>query len=300
MAKSMDWLIFDMSYLAHRSYYAIPGLSFDNIGTSVLFGIMRDIQQLSEGFGTTNICYCFDSKTSLREKIYPAYKEPRRNLKPKEAEAKAEIRKQVNLFRTNFLARLGLRNVYQKEGYEADDLIAACHAAIRKHYHDITTVIIVSADKDLYQLLDPERDRTIIYNPTKKSSYNAKSFQDEFGIPPNRWPEVKAIAGCQTDNVPGVRGVGEITAANYLKQRMCDPFYETEKVREKGIELWQMGDQFEVNYKLVTLPYNDIRVAPPKEEKINPAIWDQLAAEMGITSRRSKSATPKTGFALGV
>ncbi len=115
--------------------------------------------------------------------------------------------KQFNLLRDHLLFEVGFQNVFVKTGFEADDLMARLAATQGK-----TT--IVTGDEDLYQVLSP---LVSIYSPGKKKEITKASFIQEYGITPEQWVEVKKIAGCTSDMIPGVPGVGEKTAIKYLR-----------------------------------------------------------------------------------
>src|SRR6185436_3339106 len=102
-----------------------------------------------------------------------------------------------------------------QDGYEADDLNASiCHA------HPKRRKVIVSADSDLYQLLQdnwPRKGSTRVYHPITQITLDAGGFEIRYGINPQQWARLKAIAGCSSDEIPGVPGVGEKTAAKFLQ-----------------------------------------------------------------------------------
>lgn len=296
MSDKQDWLILDVSYLAYRAYYAIPGLQHEAIETAVPFGVLRDIKTFIQDFNTENICYCFDIGKGFRENIYPLYKQPRRDKIAKggaEAEAVLSVKQQILQLRTKYLPQLGIKNIYGMVGYEADDMIALLQKGIR---NGGDSVIIVSGDADLYQLLD---EATIIWNPRSKKPYNANTLKFEYGVEPKDWPFVKAIAGCDSDNVPGVAGVAEKTAAAYI----CGRKNQTDRIRKDAeITAWMSTSQYAVNLQLVRLPFLNkiIRLPRPRIEKIDSKQWDILADELGMRSMRGKPPAKPKGFKLGV
>lgn len=292
-----DWLLLDMSYLANRALYSTGQLG-DEKGrpTGVLFGIFRDIKVLTEGFNTDNVCYCFDTDTAMqkRQEIFPDYKKTRRErhllATAKERKARKGMKEQLTALRTSILPKLNIKNIYHLPGFEADDLISLLCAKLREEKR-----IIVSADQDMYQLLD---DQTIIYNPQSKKPYTAGSLMEEYGIAPKDWVIVKAIAGCSTDDVPGVKGVGEITAAKFL----TGPASEKPKTpTENKINEFLGSSQYATNLRLVQLPYEQARVRPPFEEKIDKELWEKVMDEYGMKSLVKPRTDPITGgFDLGI
>jgi DNA polymerase-1 len=142
--------------------------------------------------------------------------------------------------REEILPALGFRNIFLKAGVEADDLIASLVMANKDLFW-----MIISTDDDLLQLLDRN---VYIYNLKSKRIVTPKSFATEYGVSPSLWHYVKAIAGCVSDNVKGVSGVGVKTAIRYLNGQL------------RGIKKDKIEESKEIvnrNLKLVKLPYND-------------------------------------------
>jgi 5'-3' exonuclease len=169
--------------------------------------------------------------------IFPEYKKKRKTLTQEEEQSRVIKTVQFNQIYDDVLPSLGFRNIYRIRGYESDDLIAC----IVKGRNPKET-IVVSSDHDLFQLLD----NCSLYAPTKKQSTDKNIFMREHGIEPSLWHQVKAIAGCNTDEVPGIPSVGEKSAVKYLKGQL------------KGIKLKDIEAKPEIikrNLPLVTLPF---------------------------------------------
>src|SRR6185503_9457013 len=155
---------------------------------------------------------CFDHGKGLREIKYPWYKETRRKKKlTDEQQSQYEaMRNQVKMLRTDIFPRLGLSNILWQDGYEADDLIASCC----HNLPDGDQVVIVSGDRDMYQLLSPD---VKVYHPIGGSLVTKKSFRKGYGIGPGLWAKTKAIAGDKTDDISGVPRVGITTAIKWIR-----------------------------------------------------------------------------------
>ena len=106
--------------------------------------------------------------------------------------------------------------------------------------------VIVSTDQDLWQLLSG--DRVTVWNPRTKKMLTEQAFRERWGIGPSQWADVKAIAGCPGDGVPGVPGVGEKTAAKFMAGRLKD----TTKAYNRVVEA---NDLWERNLRLVRLSH---------------------------------------------
>lgn len=243
----MTNLILDVSNLVWRAHYSTGSLSFGNSTTGALFGFIKTLYMLDEHFSyiaKKNIFFAFDSKISKRRKLYPKYKSTRRErvLSPQEEIEFRNVRKQIKKLKS-LLKQFYSHNIYRETGYEADDVIAGLVAASKQVNE---SVIIVSNDQDLYQLLSP---MVSIFNAHNKTLITEESFSKEWGIIPKRWPDVKAIAGCKTDDVPGIKGVGEKTAIKYLNGQM------KKTVLSGVIDNWVGSPWASRNLRLVTLPF---------------------------------------------
>ena len=236
--KKMDLMIVDSNNLAYRAYFTTGVLS-----NGIVFGFLKQILYLAKTLKSNKFIFCWDSKSSYRREVDPEYKGNRKPLDPNDQTAidLQEARKQFALLRKEVLPSLGFKNNFVQRGYEADDLIAHVVNRFPDNY------IIVSGDEDLYQLLlKTKLYETKIYQPIKKKFITYGSFAQEYGITADRWAEVKALAGCASDNVKGVIGVGEKTAIKYLNNNL------------KGKALESINNSKEIisqSRYLVTLPF---------------------------------------------
>ncbi len=153
----------------------------------------------------------------------------------------------------------------EEPGYEADDLIAqAC-----QQLPEEDQIVIVSNDQDLYQLLS---DRVSIFK--KGDYYRADHFWNDYDIEPAMWPRIKAVAGCSSDNIKGVRRIGVATAVKYVKgvlnQGVCS---------EKIAESQNLIDE---NLKLVELPFEGTPRVQLTKDKIDLKEWQEVCNELGL------------------
>lgn len=236
-------ILIDSHNLAHIAYYSLGELSEGEVRTGTVFGFLNIVNRIAGRFGPS-LVFCFDSKVNLRKKADKLYKANRRkNLTTDEAYEMTQMHKQIVQLRREVLPALGFRNTKVKKGYEGDDIIAY----YAKKYTN-KQIIIVSTDKDLYQLLTKN---VSIYNPKTHAIYTVQDFTTEYGIKPNKWTKVKAIAGDPSDNIKGIAKVGEKTALKYVKGQL--------KTTTKAYDNIRLGwDEVNENMKLVELPYLDI------------------------------------------
>lgn len=206
-------MILDCNGLAHAVKHSTKNLSYRGQRTGILFGFLRTLLKLQELIKADNWIFAWDSsKGYLRQKEYPAYKVNRKENKTDEEKKLDEISyPQFTRLRCYVLKDLGFSNVVHFEGFESDDIIAE---AIDSQYGRNYECIIVTRDKDMYQCLS---DRTSIFDPIREQPYTVNDLRGQWGCEPEEWVQAMAIAGCGTDNVKGVDGVGIKTALKYIK-----------------------------------------------------------------------------------
>lgn len=281
------WLLLDSNFLVWRSHHALKFLSFKEVRTEVILGYLKGFLDFQKSFCTKNVAHIFDSKKSKRKEICDTYKNRRDDNKLTQDEIilKNEVRKQIKELRKAYLPEIGCKNVFIQTGYEADDVIATICQALPAD----DNAIIISSDKDLFQLLS---SNISIYNPTSKKVYTQKMFEDEWKITPKEWCKVKALAGCGTDDVDGIDGVGEKTAVKYLRGEVK----ETAKVYSK---IAPVADAtIKKNLPLVTIPYPGCGPFELVEDELSKEGWDSLTERLGLSSiknlKRSMSFDTRT------
>jgi len=273
-------LIIDANYLCHRAYHALGDLTYGGAGTGAVLGVLRDIVGLQDMFATDRCVFAFDYGAELRRhQILPTYKSTRRARYDAEDDAAKEARKdfhrQVRYLRSQYLPAAGFRNVFATEGFEADDIIASVAARVAGG----DEAVIVGSDHDLWQCLRPN---VWVWNPQKRSGYSYAQFVAEWGIEPDRWPHVKALAGCATDDVPGVPGVGERTAAKWLRGELGGHTKAAAKLRAAG-------EVLERNLPVVTLPYPGTPRFEIRRDEVTQEKWQALAESLGLRSIMGKA-----------
>lgn len=265
------WLVLDVSSLAYRSLYTTGKLSFGGDYTGVLFGFFRDMHALSDYFATDRFVFAFDSKNSLREREFPAYKSARRKKftnDPALSEQSYAMKKQVKRLHFDFLPEIGYRNLFVADGYEADDVMAA----VRVPEGD--AVVYVSGDTDTFQLIGP---RAAVWYAKDQVLWDLDRFGVYYGISPKDWPKVKALAGDASDSVPGVKGVGPKSALAYYQGKDVGPNY-----RRLITESFETR-HYEQMLRLVTVPYpNCPKFRPTGGEQISQRGWKNVMRSLGI------------------
>lgn len=278
------WLIIDANYLCYRAYYSLGELKHGSIATGTVFGFMQAVVALQDSFNTQNVVFCFDSRQSLRAQSYPQYKATRKaeeaTWDDEERESKREFREQVTGLRRTYLPAIGYANVFHARGYESDDIIAE----VRNRLPPNDEKIIISADKDLFQLLHWD---TIMHNPQTLKTYTNITFVKEWGLQPDQWVDVKALAGCGTDDIAGIKGVGEVTAAKYLRGELAPHTATYRKIAGRaGQAIWRR------NIPLVQLPYAGCPQFVIGTDAVTEAKWEAFADGMGFRSIRGHAPIP--------
>jgi 5'-3' exonuclease len=267
-------LILDVPFLAHRAKHTTGTLSHQGIKTGIVFGILRDLANFRELFQSTHVAFCFDRGESKRVEIFPDYKKKRYDAVLDEDHL--YLRTKIRNLYDDHLPGLGFKNVFVETGYEADDLIAS----VVKGMGQEDEAVIVSADKDLWQLIGKD---VVVYNPITKKVTNRKALLDKHGIHPCHWATVKAIAGCRGDGIPGVEGVGETTACKFvLGQLKANSAKRLSILQGEGFKVWQR------NAKLVALPFEGTRECRVVDDDVSRKRWKELCRSMGFVSLEGK------------
>jgi DNA polymerase I len=205
-------LLLDGHSLAYRAFFALPVENFSTTTgqhtnavygfTSMLINVLRDEQP-------THVGVAFDvSRQTFRLEQYSEYK-AKRNKTPSEFSSQLPLIEEVlDALNIPFL---------KKDGYEADDIIATLVTQALED--EDMEVLILTGDRDSLQLVT---DRSTVLYPMRGVSDLARmtpaAVEDKYGVPPSRYPELAAIVGETSDNLPGVPGVGQGFAAKWINQ----------------------------------------------------------------------------------
>lgn len=230
------------------------------------------MEHLCRRFETDRLIFCWDSSKNVRKSIFPDYKKHR--PKPRTSEELAferSFRYQIYKLRTEYLPLMGYRNIFQQEGRESDDIIAAIVNGFFCLHRD-WKAIIVSSDKDMLQCIRPNVD---FYSPVHKDVLTYQGFIGRYGITPGQWGLMKAIAGCRTDNVPGLQGIGEKTALRYLRGELRRTTKAFQNIDENTIEIRR-------NKALVVLPYVGTLSPTIVKDQPNQDGWNTVTDRLGM------------------
>jgi DNA polymerase I len=277
-------LIVDCNYICFRSMLRMKELSYEQQPTGVVYGFLRQLQSLVTRFerdSKPRFIFAWDSERSHRREVYPEYKRKTKQHDPEMEELLSISKPQFRELRCNILPRLGFKNGFLQTGIEADDIIAII---VRDHWKYFDgKIVIISADNDLFQLLKPD---VLMYDPRSKATYTEDDFIKEKGIPPSLWYKVKAIGGCNSDNIGGVHGVAEITAIKYLTDKLMGS-------KKKEIDHFMSTPRYELNVSLVKLPHPKTQIITLKKDEFNIQEFENICLNKGFHSLLSKEAYKK-------
>lgn len=227
--KTQKLVLLDMHAILHRAYHALPDFSSPSgEPTGALYGLSAMLLKIIDDLKPDYIAACFDlPKPTFRKKIYAQYKDGRKET---EESLKAQIMRSRDV-----LDVFGIP-YYEEEGFEADDLLGSI-AELLKDRKDIS-IVIASGDMDTLQLVDGERVQvyTLRRGLTDTVVYDEKGVQDRFTFGPEMLADYKGLRGDPSDNIPGVRGVGEKTATTLITSiGGIDEIYKTLKEDEDSL-----------------------------------------------------------------
>lgn len=266
-------ILVDGNNLLFRSYYATAytgNLMKNSKGfpTNALFGFTHMINKILHEEKPTHIIVAFDKGKTFRHEKYADYKGGRGET-PDELKMQFPVAKEL-------LTYMGIK-YYEIDNYEADDIIGTFAKFCDDEDEFIGT--IVSSDKDLLQLISSDVDIKLL-KQKDYIRYNEESFKRAYGIEPIRIVDLKALMGDSSDNIPGVKGIGEKTALKLLqKYGSLDNIYENiDSI--KGAARQKLIDDKENAYKSFDLAtivrdvpmeinINDVILKEKDSEKLN-------------------------------
>lgn len=266
-------ILVDGNNLLFRSYYATAysGNFMKNskgFPTNALYGFTNMINKIINEECPTYMIVAFDKGKTFRHEKYEQYKDGRIEM-PDELKVQFPLAKEL-------LTHMGIK-YYECDNYEADDIIGTFAKYCDEEEDFIGT--IVSSDKDLLQLISHDVDIKLL-KQKDYIRYNEKSFKEAYGIEPINIIDLKALMGDSSDNIPGVKGIGEKTALKLLHDyKTLNGVYDnldklTPKMREK---LENDKDNAYMSYGLATIykevpmeiSIPDIKLKNKNSDKLN-------------------------------
>ena len=203
----MKLLAIDGNSILNRSFYGVKLLTTkDGFFTNALVGFMNILLKMQHELSPDGVVVAFDVHApTFRHKMYDAYKGTRKGTPP-ELLMQMPVAKEI-------IRALGF-SVLEKEGYEADDIVGTLAQLCVKSGNDC---VIATGDRDCLQLITEE---VYVRLATTREAilYTPQRYFDEYGVEPEQLVDVKALMGDSSDNIPGVKGIGEKTAFSLIQK----------------------------------------------------------------------------------
>ncbi len=211
---SDELLLIDGNSLAYRAFFALPESIATSTGvpTNAIFGLASMLVKVLTEYGQRPTVVVWDGGYTGRKELYPEYKAQR--------SSRPDLLKEQWPHFEPLIEAFGYRNL-RVEGYEADDVIASIATLAKRAGDDggPLPVMVLTGDRDAFQLVD---DSTRIMAPgrgiTDTKTYDRQGVIDRYGIPPELVPDFIGLKGDTSDNIPGVPGIGDKTAAELLQR----------------------------------------------------------------------------------
>ncbi|MBB4682920.1 DNA polymerase I [Amycolatopsis jiangsuensis] len=264
-------LLIDGHSMAYRAFFALPAENFrTKTGqvTNAVFGFTSMLINLLRDEAPTHLAVAFDlSRKTFRSETYADYK-ANRSTTPDEFRGQVDLVKEV-------LEVLGIPSLV-KENFEADDIIATLTTQAAVADFD---VLICTGDRDALQLVG---DRVTVLYPKRGVSdlvrFTPDAVEEKYGLTPSQYPDFAALRGDPSDNLPGIPGVGEKTAAKWIRQfgTLAELIDRVDEVKGKvGDALRAHLSSVTLNRELTELVRDVPLAATPTELELRP--WDREA-----------------------
>jgi DNA polymerase I len=199
-------IIIDGHALAYRSYFAFQNLSTSKgVPTNAVYGFLRLLQRIlkEEGDNDATIVTFDAPAKSFRHEQYEGYKAGR-------AAAPDDLHPQIETIK-KLIRYMGIFQIEQA-GLEADDLIGTIAKRLEEQGYSVE---IVTSDRDAYQLVS---DRICVRGLDKTDRYGPKEILEKYGVTVEQWTDYRALIGDASDNIPGAKGIGPVTAQKLLQK----------------------------------------------------------------------------------
>ena len=228
--KKTRLILLDAHAIIHRAYHALPDFSSTSgEPTGALYGLSAMLFKIAGDLKPDYIVACYDlPKPTYRHEVYKDYKAGRRET---DDELSSQLDRSRDIFEVFNIP------IYEHEGFEADDVLGTI-VEKQKNNKNIE-IIIASGDMDTLQLVDKKKVQvyTLRKGITDTILYDEEAVIDRFGFPPELLPDFKGLRGDPSDNIIGIRGIGEKTATILIQNfGTIESMYKILKKSEKPFE----------------------------------------------------------------
>ncbi|OGC47497.1 hypothetical protein A2713_00195 [candidate division WWE3 bacterium RIFCSPHIGHO2_01_FULL_35_17] len=244
MSSANKLLLLDTFYFLHRSFHAYPKdlIASNGEHTNIVFGFASSLLDSILTLNPTHIACGWESEDqpSFRKELYPLYQFSRVSLEPEDDHIfKEQLPRVINLIEAFNIPRL------TENGFEGDDVLGTASTIASKDLD----VVISTADQDLLQLIS---DKILVFRPArppyiKSELFDFEKFKEKYGFEPKLMIDYKALRGDPSDGIPGVMGIGDVTAKKLIEQfGSLESIYEhIEDVKSESVKKKLIDDKDE-------------------------------------------------------
>lgn len=287
MNKKKTLYIIDGNSLLYRAFFAIRNLrNKEGFPTNAIYGFISMVNKIIKEKKPEYIGVTFDvSKKTFRTDIFKEYKAQRKPMPN-------ELAMQIPYIK-EYLSHMNIKTI-ELENYEADDIMGTIAEKLRNKG---VTVVLVTGDKDLFQLVN---DSVFIYNPSKDILFDREKVKEFFGVYPEQVIDLLSLEGDKSDNIPGVPGIGEITAKKLLSEfhSIDNLLNNLDKIDKKRVreKIKNNLDKLELSRRLVPIKkdlpldidLNDFVYRLPNEDNLT-AFYEKFGFKSLLKNSSSKS-----------
>ena len=295
----MKLMVIDGNSIVNRSFYGVrPLTTREGLYTNAVYGFVTTLQRLLEEEDPQALCVTFDRREpTFRHLSYDGYKAQRKGM-PEELAQQMPVLKEV-------LDAMDIPR-YELAGYEADDLIGTISRRCEAVGWDC---VVVTGDKDSLQLITGHTKVKLVstrMGQTSTKDMTPESFWEEYGFDPIHMIDLKALMGDASDNIPGVKGVGEKTAMALIQRyQTVDALYAAmPEIEAKPAAVKRLAEGEEsarMSYRLATIVTDAPLVFDPEENLRRPARpelyqiflrleFHKLVEKMGLSAQGTPAA----------
>ncbi|MCP9456099.1 MAG: DNA polymerase I, partial [Nitrospira sp.] len=289
--------LIDGSAYVYRAFFALPPLrNSKGLQTNAIYGFTTMLLKILRERQPDGIAVAFDEKgPTLRHEAFKEYKAQRPPMPDAMQTQIPYIHRVVEALAIPVL---------RQPGYEADDVIGTLARKAEQAGYD---VVIVTGDKDMFQLLSPH---VRLYDPVKDKWFGEAECSERFGVEPARVVEIMGLMGDATDNIPGIKGIGEKTAIKLIAQfgtidELLRRIDEVTPARTKTL-LMEQAEQARLSRSLATIKTdcpiefdpNTFRLKPPHADQLNALLRELEFTSLLKSVQASDEPAPITQPAL--
>lgn len=265
-------VLLDVHAILHRAYHALPEFkSSKGEPTGALYGLCTFLIKLTKDIKPDYIIACNDlAGPTMRHDVYDGYKDGRKKT---DDALVAQFDRALDVFKAMNIP------IYSSPGFEADDMLGTIVEKLKDN-KDVD-IIIASGDMDTMQLIDDDKVRVYTLKKGIKDTiiYNEEAVKERFGFGPELLPDYKGLRGDPSDNIIGIKGIGEKTAEElivnfgtiediYKKLKKDEKAFEKAGIKKRIIELLKAGEEEALFSKMLATIRRDAPIHFTLPEKV--------------------------------